>query len=177
MLILGLLIVVAAVVVGVEAVVDNAGGAHQLAAGFTLFGYHLHVTSGRLFLGGVVVGAVGVLGLAMLAAGTRRSIRMRRELTRARRDARAQQRTAPRPVEPEPVAVPEPPAGPDPVAEPALDPGPVALERAAQDPPRRSGRWAALDPRRSPEASADSAGAPAGEADANARTTTGVAGR
>jgi hypothetical protein len=175
MLILGLLILVAAVVVGVEAVADNSGGHHLLAGGFNLFGYHLHGSSGRLFVGGVIVGVVGLLGLMMLAVGARRSARMRRELTRARRDARSQ-RTVPqsRVVEPEPELA----DGPDPVA--------VIPAAREADTPRGSGRaaktpsWAAFTSRRSasptpvdPETDAET-GAGDAAADADARSTSGV---
>jgi hypothetical protein len=103
MLILGLLILAGAVVVGVDGVVGNTGGAHLLTVGFNVFGYHLHGSSGRLFLAGLAVGAVGLLGLAMLIDGLRRAARVRRELSRVRRDARVQRPV----VEPTAAATPE----------------------------------------------------------------------
>ncbi|MFG2222467.1 hypothetical protein [Streptomyces sp. NPDC048644] len=85
--ILGLILLIAAVVVGVAAVVTNVGTGHELTQVFTVFGYHVTGSTGALFLFGVIVGAVGVLGLSMLLAGLRRS--PRRERRAVLRDADA----------------------------------------------------------------------------------------
>jgi hypothetical protein len=50
--VLGLIILVAAVVVGVAGVFDNVGSGHALTHGFSLFGYHLTGSTGALFLYG-----------------------------------------------------------------------------------------------------------------------------
>jgi hypothetical protein len=63
-----------------------------LSNGFTLFGYHLHGSAGRLYLAGLVIGAVAMLGFMMVADGLRRDAALRRELGRFRRDARARRR-------------------------------------------------------------------------------------
>jgi uncharacterized membrane protein YccC len=94
--ILGLILLVAAIVVGVAAVVTNVGGAHELGQAFTVFGYHVTGSTGMLFLFGVIVGGVGVLGLSLLLGGMRRTVRRehtaRHSLTQERReDAAAQQ--------------------------------------------------------------------------------------
>jgi hypothetical protein len=74
-IILGLVILVAAVVVGVAGVVTNHGTGHVLTHRFTVFGYHLNGSTGRLFLYGIVVGAVAVFGLSLLLSAARRTSR------------------------------------------------------------------------------------------------------
>ncbi|MDX3748905.1 hypothetical protein [Streptomyces sp. AK08-02] len=75
MIILGLVILVAAVVVGVVGVVSNSGGAHDLTGGFSAFGVDITGSTGTLFLCGIVVGAAGLLGLSLLLAGASRGSR------------------------------------------------------------------------------------------------------
>jgi hypothetical protein len=91
--VLGLIILVAAVVVGVAGVLTNSGGGHGLTHGFAVFGYHVTGSTGTLFLYGIVVGAVGLLGLILLLAGARRTSRRGREarrgLSQSRREAAA----------------------------------------------------------------------------------------
>ena len=93
MIALGLLLLVAAAIVTLVGVLTNSGGAHALQSDFSLFGYHLHGSTGQLLLIGVIVGAVGMLGLNMLLAGigrgfTRR-VSTRRELKHSRHQAGA----------------------------------------------------------------------------------------
>ena len=71
--ILGLIILVAALVVGVAGVLSNAGSAHALTHGFAVLGYHVTGSTGTLFLYGIVVGALAMLGLSLLLAGARRT--------------------------------------------------------------------------------------------------------
>ncbi|MGW2027933.1 hypothetical protein [Streptomyces decoyicus] len=91
--ILGVILLIAAVVVGVAAVVTNMGSAHELTAAFKVFGYHMTGSTGMLFLFGAIVGAVAVLGLSLLLGGMRRSARrkhaMRQALKGERHDAAA----------------------------------------------------------------------------------------
>ncbi len=91
--ILGLVILVAAVVVGVAGVLGNAGGAHALPHGFAVFGYHVTGSTGTVFLYGIVVGAAGLFGLTLLLAGARRTSRRgsaaRRGLKQSRRETAA----------------------------------------------------------------------------------------
>jgi hypothetical protein len=91
--ILGLIILVAAVVVGVAGVLSNAGSAHALTHGFAVFGYHVTGSTGTLFLYGIVVGALAMLGLSLLLAGVRRTSRRgrasRRDLEQSRRETAA----------------------------------------------------------------------------------------
>jgi uncharacterized membrane protein YciS (DUF1049 family) len=92
-IILGLAILVAAVVVGVAGVLSNAGSAHALNHGFAVFGYHVTGSTGTLFLYGIVVGAVALLGLSLLLASARRASRRgraaRRGLEQSRRETAA----------------------------------------------------------------------------------------
>jgi gas vesicle protein len=74
-IILGLIILVAAVVVGVAGVLTNHGSAHLLTHRFTVLGYHVNGSTGRLFLYGIVVGAVAVFGLSLLLSAARRTSR------------------------------------------------------------------------------------------------------
>lgn len=74
-IILGLVILVAAVIAGVGGVLANSGSGHALGHGFALFGYHVTGSTGTLFLYGIVVGAAGLLGLSLLLAGARRTSR------------------------------------------------------------------------------------------------------
>ena len=91
MIALGLLLLAAAAIVALVGVLANVGGAHQLNSDFNLFGYHLHGSTGQLLLIGVIVGAVGMLGLTMLLAGLGRGfsrrVTTRRELKQTRRQA------------------------------------------------------------------------------------------
>jgi len=86
-IILGLIILVAAVVVGVAGVLSN-GGTHGLTHGFSVLGYHV-TGSGTVFLYGIAVGVVALFGLWLLLAGVRRTSRRGRA---ARRGLRQSQR-------------------------------------------------------------------------------------
>ncbi len=92
MLVLGLLILAAAVVVGVAGVTANTGAAHHMPGGFALFGYHINTSSGKLFFAGLIIGAIGTVGLMLMADGVRRNAALRRELFRFRREARSRSR-------------------------------------------------------------------------------------
>jgi hypothetical protein len=88
--IVGLVVLLAAVIVGFTGVLTNAGPAHPLTENFSLFGYHVTGSTGTLFLSGIVVGAVAMLGLSVLLAGARRTAGRgrdaRHELTRSQRE-------------------------------------------------------------------------------------------
>jgi hypothetical protein len=88
MIIIGLVILIAAVVAGVAGVLANSGSGHVLTHHFAVFGYHVTGSTGTLFLYGIVVGAVGVLGLSLLLAGARRTSRRGREARRGLRRSR-----------------------------------------------------------------------------------------
>jgi hypothetical protein len=90
--ILGLVILVAAVVVGVAGVLANGGHAHAVTH-FAVFGYHVTGSTGTVFLYGIVVGALALAGLSLLLAGARRTSRRgrdaRRGLAQSRRETAA----------------------------------------------------------------------------------------
>ncbi|MFF3245868.1 hypothetical protein ACFYWY_19495 [Streptomyces sp. NPDC002870] len=91
--ILGLIILLAAVVVGVAAVVTNSGSAHELTGGFSVFGFEATGSTGTLFLYGIVVGAAALFGLSLLLTGARRTSRQgstgRHVLKQSRRETAA----------------------------------------------------------------------------------------
>ncbi|GLV88044.1 hypothetical protein Slala03_77330 [Streptomyces lavendulae subsp. lavendulae] len=88
-LILGLIILIAAAIIGVVGVFGNMGADHALGAGgdFSIFGYHVMGSTGSVFLAGVVVGGAALLGLALVMLGVRRSARARRGVRMSRREA------------------------------------------------------------------------------------------
>jgi hypothetical protein len=92
-IILGLIILVAAVIAGVAGVLGNGGTGHALTRPFAVFGYHVTGSTGTLFLYGIVVGALALLGLSLLLAGARRTSRRGREarrgLSQSRRETAA----------------------------------------------------------------------------------------
>jgi hypothetical protein len=87
-IVIGLIILVAAVVVGVAGVLTNSGGGHALTHGFAVFGFHVTGSTGTLFLYGLVVGAAGLLGLSLLLAGARRTSRRGRQARRGLKQSR-----------------------------------------------------------------------------------------
>ena len=92
-IILGLIILVAAVIAGAAGVLGNGGAGHALTHPFAVFGYHVTGSTGTLFLYGIVVGALALLGLSLLLAGARRTSRRGREarrgLSQSRRETAA----------------------------------------------------------------------------------------
>ncbi len=94
----GLLFLIVSALVTVAAVMTNGGGGHPVGGAFTVFGQHMTgLSTGQLFLYGVVVGVIGMLGLSMLmgaftrrlaSSGARRELRgSRLETTAARADS------------------------------------------------------------------------------------------
>ncbi|WP_194853020.1 hypothetical protein [Nocardia sp. SYP-A9097] len=99
--ILGLIVLIAAVLIGLAGVLANGGSAHALTDNFAVFGYHVTGSTGVLFLYGIVVGGVGLAGLGILLGSSRRTARRgadaRRELNSVRRDIPAPGAVARRP--------------------------------------------------------------------------------
>jgi hypothetical protein len=91
--IFGLIILVAAVVVGVAGVLGNDGSGHALVHPFAVFGYHVTGSAGSLFLYGIVIGMIGLAGLSLLLASARRTSRRgsaaRHSLRQSRRETAA----------------------------------------------------------------------------------------
>lgn len=90
MVILGVILLVAAVVTGVAGVVVNSDDAHALTDDFSIFGYAVTGSTGTLFLLGIAVGAVAVLGLALIVTATSRERRRRLAARGELRDVRAE---------------------------------------------------------------------------------------
>ncbi len=71
LVIVGLIVLLAAAIVAIVGVLNNAWAGHPLTD-FSVFGYHLTGSTGTLFLFGIAVGAVASLGLCLLLASARR---------------------------------------------------------------------------------------------------------
>jgi len=88
--VIGLIVLIAASVVTVAGVLTNSGSNYALGDNFGIFGQHLSgVSTGQLFLGGVLIGVVGMLGLNMLLGVLNRRLAsggMRRQLKLAQRE-------------------------------------------------------------------------------------------
>lgn len=92
--ILGLIILIAAVVVGVAGALTNNGSGHEVTGGFSVFGNGVTGSTGTLFLSGIVVGAAALFGLWLAWAGVRhrRGSVSRREPTQSPRDTASTRR-------------------------------------------------------------------------------------
>lgn len=88
--IVGLVVLLFAVIVGFVGVLNNAGAAHPLGESFSVLGYHVTGSTGTLFLFGIVIGALAMLGMSVLLAGAHRTASRgrdaRRELARSQRE-------------------------------------------------------------------------------------------
>ena len=88
--IIGLVVLLFAVIVGLVGVLNNAGAAHLLKESFSVLGYHVTGSTGTLFLFGIVIGALAMLGMSVLLAGAHRTASRgrdaRRELERSQRE-------------------------------------------------------------------------------------------
>jgi hypothetical protein len=87
-IILGLVVLIAAVVIGVAGVLSNSGSGHALTHGFAVFGYHVTGSTGTLFLCGIEVGVIGLAGLSLLLTGVRRASRRDSAARRGLRQSR-----------------------------------------------------------------------------------------
>ena len=93
MIILGLVIMVAALIVGVAGVIGSSGSAHAVGH-FSVLGYHVTGSAGSLVLSGIVVGAAALAGLSLLLAGARRTSRRASAARRGLRQSRRETATA-----------------------------------------------------------------------------------
>jgi hypothetical protein len=66
---------IAAVITGAAGVLGNGATGHAHTHPFTVFGYHVAGSTGKLFGYGLAVGALAMLGLSLLLAGTWRTSR------------------------------------------------------------------------------------------------------
>jgi hypothetical protein len=88
LVVVGLILLIAAVIVGVAGVLANAGTAHALTHHFAVFGYHVTGSTGTVFLYGIVVGAVAMFGLSLLLTGARRTSRRGQDARRGLQQSR-----------------------------------------------------------------------------------------
>jgi len=88
--IVGLLVLVAAVVLAITGFSANTGSAHGLSESFSILGVHISgLSSGQVLLLGVSIGVAGMLGLSMLSGALSRRWTARtsqRELNAVRHD-------------------------------------------------------------------------------------------
>jgi len=91
--IVGLLILLAAIGIGLSGVLANSGSEHLLGQDFNVLGLQLSgLTTGQLFFYGIVIGVVGMLGLSLLlGVFTKRmaSRRSRRALKGSQKESQA----------------------------------------------------------------------------------------
>jgi len=93
LVVLGLLILLAAMIFGFAGVLGNSGSEHAVTAGFSVLGITVNGSTGTVFLIGIVVGLVAAVGLALLLTGARRTAvrgnTARRDLKESRRQTAA----------------------------------------------------------------------------------------
>jgi hypothetical protein len=83
-IILGLIVLTAAVVIGLAGVLGNDGSGH----GFAVFGCHVAGSTGTAFLCGIEVGVIGVAALSLLLTSARRAARRDEAAHRGLRQSR-----------------------------------------------------------------------------------------
>ncbi len=90
-LLIGICILGIAALVGVLGVISNGGSAHLLNGDFALFGQHVTgLSTGQLFLFGIIVGLVAALGLSILRGFFARGLASRdlkKELKKSQADS------------------------------------------------------------------------------------------
>jgi uncharacterized integral membrane protein len=118
---LGLILLIAAAVVALDAVAQNTFDVRV-----DLFGQHLNMPVWEIAVGGIVIGVVALLGLALALRGVRKNAQLRTERRRLRKEL------ARRPAVVEPVAAPAPAADAVPAAAAVLaEPTGVATDETA----------------------------------------------
>ncbi|WP_063044755.1 hypothetical protein [Nocardia pseudovaccinii] len=131
-ILIGLVVLIGAVIVGVAGVAANTGEVRTSSSDFGVFDYHFTASAGELFLYGIAIGAIGMLGLSLLLAGVWRSSRRnsatRRDLRQSRRELAAQEKTKAKD------------AGQRRSTPPAAAPPPAATKPAAQATPPQGGK-------------------------------------
>ncbi len=90
MIALGLLILAAAGVTAAAGFLANDGASNALSQPFEVFGYNFTDSSGRLFVFGIIVGVVAMLGIALMLKGMRRRVRHSVDSRRERRTIRGE---------------------------------------------------------------------------------------
>lgn len=96
MIIVGLILLVLAALAVVAVLTGNSWELGATGHDLSIFGISLaHVSVSSLFLGGLITGFVGLLGLVLIVIGSRRSVRRRREARAERKSLKQQQKDAP----------------------------------------------------------------------------------
>lgn len=90
---IGFLIVVAAIVVTSVTGLANSGSDH-IVNDFTIMGWTVEGSSGRIFIYGVIVGAMGALGLALMFNAVGRALGARRANRKALKEERSRAQEA-----------------------------------------------------------------------------------
>jgi hypothetical protein len=92
-IIIGLIVLIVAAILAVAGVGTNMNGGHPLGGDFAVFGQHLNsVSTGQLFLYGIVIGVGAALGISILYGAFLRRLssrRLRRELKDSRGETTA----------------------------------------------------------------------------------------
>jgi uncharacterized membrane protein YciS (DUF1049 family) len=114
-ILIGLVVLIAAVIIGVAGVAANTGEIRTSTSDYAVFDYHITANAGQLFLYGAAIGAIAMLGLGLLLTGiwrvSRRGSAARRELRHSRKEIAAARRNTP------PAG--SPPVAPPPASRPA----------------------------------------------------------
>lgn len=89
-IVIGLIVLIVAAILAVAGVGTNIDNSHLLGGDFAIFGQHFNnVSTGRLFLYGILVGIGAALGLSILYAAFLRRLSSRK-LKRELRDSRGE---------------------------------------------------------------------------------------
>lgn len=91
LVIIGLIVLVVALIVAIAGVLTNSD---TLTDAFSVFGFAVDGTTGTLFLYGIVVGAVAMLGLSLILAGASRTSRRGHDARRGLRESRRETASA-----------------------------------------------------------------------------------
>jgi hypothetical protein len=147
-IIIGLVVLIGAVIVGVAGLAANTGEVRTSSSDFGVFDYHFTASAGELFLYGMAIGAIGMLGLSLLLAGVWRSSRRgsaaRRDLRQSRRELAAKDKAAQQPDQrrgtPPPATKPAAPVAPPPGGKPVWSLNRFIRQPAGAAPVETSGR-------------------------------------
>lgn len=92
MILLGLLLMLGAIALSSAVIWANQGVFEQSAGTFTLLGYTVDMTVTQVFLAGLIIGALGFMGVVMTMSGAGRRARRRAVTRRQLREQESQLR-------------------------------------------------------------------------------------
>jgi hypothetical protein len=90
---IGLLLLVGASVLAGAGIGANRGDPGSAPVSFDIFGYYPADSSNQLFAGGIALGAIAMLGLALIVVGLRRRAQVSTAVRRERRQSRRERRS------------------------------------------------------------------------------------